>query len=60
MLQTFLVNQGSESLSKTLDKYPELTYTDSKGKERTDRGNKYFIMYGEKGSMEAGSLAQRR
>lgn len=60
VLQTFIVNRGTESLSKTVDLYPEISYTDSKGKERTERGNKYFIMYGEKGEKEGVSLAERR
>lgn len=60
VLQTFMVNRGAEPLSKVLALYPEMSYTDSKGKERTERGNKYFIMYGEKGETEGVSLAERR
>lgn len=27
--------------------YPEVSFTDDKGREQTERANKYFIMYGE-------------
>ena len=27
--------------------YPEVSFTDGKGREQTERANKYFIMYGE-------------
>ena len=57
VLHTFLVNKGSESLSNTLDLYPEITSTDKKGKTTKERANKYFIMMGEKGGV---SLAERR
>ena len=43
-----------------LDLYPEMSYRDDKGKERTERGNKYFVMYGERGETEGVSLAERR
>ena len=60
VLQTFIMNRGRESLSQTLDLYPEMTYTDGKGKEKLERCNKYFIMFGEKGEKEGVSLAERR
>ncbi len=60
VLQTFIVNDGSENLSRTLDLYPEMKYTDKEGKEKTERANKYFIMYGENGESKGVSLAERR
>lgn len=58
VLHTFLVKKGSQSLSDTLDLYPEMVSKDQKGKAMKERGNKYFIMHGEVGG--AGSLAERR
>ena len=34
-------------LSQSLDMYPEVSFTDDKGREQTERANKYFILYGE-------------
>lgn len=48
------------SLSAVQELYPEMTYTDSKGKQRMERGNKYFIMFGDTGDAEGVSLAERR
>ena len=48
------------SISEALDLYPEMNYTDSKGKEQTERANKYFIMYGEAGTTAGVSIDERR
>lgn len=61
VLHTYLVHNGSENLSNTLDLYPEVTSEDKKGKITKERMNQYFIMYGDKGeSLGAASLAERR
>ena len=60
VLHTFISNGGRESLGQVLEQYPEMSYTDDKGKARTERVNKYFIMFGERGGTEGISLAERR
>ena len=37
----------SKPVSVVLEMYPEMKYTNDKGKEQVERANKYFIMYGE-------------
>ena len=58
VLQSYLVQGGSQGLAKILDKYPEMSTTDKKGKAVKERGNMYFIMFGEKGG--AVNLAEKR
>ena len=60
ILKTVMVSDGRLSLSQALDLYPEMSYTDSKGKTKTERANKYFIMFGEDGDKSGVSLAERR
>lgn len=60
LLQTVMVNDGDLSVSQALDLYPEMSYTDGKGKTKTERANKYFIMFREKGDKTGVSLAERR
>lgn len=55
-----MVNRGSEGLSKILEMYPEMIVTDAKGKTMSERANKYFIMFQEKGETEDMSFAERR
>jgi microsomal prostaglandin-E synthase 2 len=38
---------GTGTVEETLALYPEVTFTDTKGKERVQRANKYFIMFGD-------------
>ena len=57
LLQTCLVNEGKLSMSQSLDLYPEMSFTDDKGKTHTD---KYFIMLGEDGNKKRVLLAERR
>ena len=52
-----MVKGGAESLSRLQDLYPEMSYKDSKGKVRTERANKYYIMFGESQGI---SLAEKR
>jgi len=58
VLQSYLVRGGSKSLVEVLDLYPEMTNTDKKGKVVKERGNMYFIMFGDKGG--AVNLAELR
>lgn len=39
-------------VAEVLAFYPEMSYTDAKGKSQTERANKYFIMFGEAGETE--------
>ena len=55
-----MVHKGEISVGQAVDLYPEMTYTDSKGKMHTERANKYFIMLGEDGDTKGISLAERR
>ena len=43
-----------------MDLYPEMSFTDDKGKTHTERANRYFIMLGEDGDTKGVSLAERR
>ena len=43
-----------------MELYPEMSFTDDKGKTHTERANKYFIMLGEDGDTKGLSLAERR
>lgn len=47
-------------MSAVQEMYPEVSCTDSKGKTRLERANKYFIMFGEAEDSEGVSLAERR
>lgn len=60
VLHTFILSNGENSLSEILDFYPEVSYADAKGKERVERANKYFIMFGQSGDLKGLSLAERR
>lgn len=60
ILETFILNGGAQSLSSVQDMYPEVSSTDSKGKTKIERANKYFIMLGERGDSHGVSLAERR
>ena len=60
VLRTCMLNGGELSVSQAVDLYPEMTYTDGKGKTHTERANKYFIMLGEDGDTKGISLAERR
>ena len=51
---------GDLSLSQSLDLYPEMAYTDNKGKTRTERANQYFVMLPNSGATDDMSLAERR
>ena len=55
-----MVNEGKLSVGQAMELYPEMNYTDSKGKTHTERANKYFIMLGEEGNAKGVSLAERR
>ncbi len=55
-----MVNEGKLSVSQAMELYPEMSYTDDKGKMQTERTNKYFIMLGEEGGTKGVSLAERR
>lgn len=55
-----MLNDGKLSVKEAMELYPEMSYTDSKGKTLTERANKYFIMLGEDGSTKGISLAERR
>ena len=55
-----MVNEGKLSVAHTMDLYPEMSYTDNKGKTQTERANKYFIMLGKEGDAKGTSLAERR
>ena len=60
VLRTCMLNEGQLSVAKAMDLYPEMSYTDDKGKNQTERANKYFIMLGEDGPTKGVSLAERR
>ncbi len=51
---------AQRSVPATLELYPEMSYTDAKGKVQTERANKYFIMYGEEGEGSGKSINERR
>lgn len=55
-----MVNEGKLSVAQAMELYPEMSYTDNKGKAQTERTNKYFIMLGEEGNTKGVSLAERR
>ena len=55
-----MMNEGNLSVDKAMELYPEMSYTDDKGKTQTERANKYFIMLGEEGDTKGVSLAERR
>lgn len=55
-----MVNEGKLSVGQAMELYPEMNYTDNKGKTHTERANKYFIMLGEEGNAKGVSLAERR
>ena len=55
-----MVNDGKLSVGQAMELYPEMSYTDDKGKTHTERANKYFIMLGEEGNTKGVSLAERR
>ena len=55
-----MMNEGKLSVKEAIDLYPEMSYTDGKGKAQTERANKYFIMLGEDGETKGVSLAERR
>ena len=38
---------SSRGVPEALALYPEMSYTDVKGKAQSERANKYFIMFGE-------------
>ena len=38
---------GTGTVEDTLTLYPQVQFTDAKGKERVERANKYFIMFGD-------------
>ncbi len=48
-----------ESVTAVLDMYPEMKYTNEKGKDTFERANKYFIMYGEDAT-DGKDVGQRR
>ena len=60
VLRTCMMNEGNLSVDKAMELYPEMSYTDDKGKMQTERANKYFIMLGEEGDTKGISLAERR
>ena len=60
VLQTCLVNEGKLSVGEAMELYPEMNFTDDKGKTHTERANKYFIMLGEDGDTKELSLAEKR
>ena len=55
-----MLNGGKLTVGQALELYPEMSYTDDKGKTHTERANKYFIMLGEEGDAKGVSLAERR
>ena len=55
-----MLNEGQLSVATAMDLYPEMSYTDKKGKTQTERANKDFIMLGEDGTSKGVSLAERR
>lgn len=59
VLTTCMVNESS-SIARSLDLYPEMSFTDAKGKVHNERANKYFIMYGSKGMTEGIPLSEAR
>lgn len=48
------------SLTQSLDLYPEMVYTDAKGKPHTERANQYFVMLPDSGVTDDMSLAEIR
>ena len=55
-----MVNEGKLSVGQAIELYPEMNFTNDKGKTHTERANKYFIMLGEDGDTKGVSLAERR
>ena len=60
VLRTCMVNEGKLNVGQAMELYPEMSYTDGKGKTHTERANRYFIMLGEEGNAKGVSLAERR
>ncbi len=55
-----MVAATQTTVPAALDLYPEVSYTDAKGKSQTERANKYFVMFGYEGEGIGTTIAQRR
>ena len=49
-----------KDISEVMALYPEMSYTDAKGKTQLERANKYFIMFGEAGETGGASIGESR